>query len=391
MKLSAKVEALRESPTLEVTRRAKELAAAGHDVVTFGVGQPDFPTPDKIRQAATQALNEGRTGYAIPSSGLLAARQAVCGKFLRDCNLHYEPAQAIVTVGGKEALFLAFTALLDDGDEVILPAPYWVSYPDQIRLAGGRPVIVQGDPSRKFRITPAQLKASLTPRTRAVVLNYPSNPGGFTYDRQDLEEIAAVLQGTDVVVLSDEMYDRLTYGCTHVSFAALDQDTYARTITFNATSKSYAMTGWRLGFAAGAEDVIAAMAKLQSQTTSGATHFGQYGLIEALTGDQQCVEQMRAVFDRRRQLMYDGLCRFPGVTCVEPAGAFYCFPDVSGTYARLGVKSSVEFASKVLNEVHVAVVPGAAFGCDRHVRLAYAVSDEHIAEGLGRLQRLLAC
>ncbi len=390
MRLSNRVRSLGESATLAVTQRAKALQAEGKDVVSFGAGQPDFTTPNGIVRAAKRALDEGHTGYAVPASGLQMSKEAICNKFKRENNVDYDPSQVIVTVGGKEALFLGFMALLDEGDEVILPAPYWVSYPEQVKLAGGKAVVVDGAEANGFRITPGQLQAALSARTRIVVMNYPSNPGGFSYSRQELKGLEQVLAGRDVIVFSDEMYDRLIYGHQeHISWASLSDQTYGKTLTINATSKTYAMTGWRLGYAAGPADLINAMAKFQSHSTSGTANFSQYGLVAALDGDQRCAENMRREYDRRRRLMYEGLRALPGVSCVEPTGAFYCFPNVSATYQRLGVNGSIEFAKKLLDEVYVAVVPGVAFGCDQHVRLSYAVSEDRIREGLDRLGKLL--
>lgn len=375
---------------MAVTGRAKALQAAGVDVISFGAGQPDFVTPRHIIQAAQKALDEGHTGYAVPPSGLAASKQAVCDK-LRACNnLEYDPAQVIITVGGKEALFLAFLAMLNEGDEVILPAPYWVSFPEQVSLAGGRAIVVPGEERHGFRITPAQLGDAITERTRAVVLNYPCNPTGHSYSPAQLRELADVLAGREIVVVADEMYNELVYGeHEHVSWATLSEESYGKTLTVGAVSKTYAMTGWRLGYAAGPADLIKAMAKLQSQSTSGTVNFCQHGLVAALTGNQECVAEMRLEYDRRRHIMYAGLCALDGVSCVEPAGAFYCFPNVSAAYARLGVQTSVEFAEKLLEEAHVAVVPGVAFGNDQHVRLSYAVNEERIREGLSRLGKFL--
>ncbi len=375
---------------MAVTSRAKALQAAGVDVISFGAGQPDFVTPRHIIQAAREALAEGHTGYAVPPSGLADTKQSVCRKLRSANSLEYDPSQIIITVGGKEALYLAFQATLNEGDEVIVPAPYWVSYPEQVQLADGRTVVLAGEESNGFRITPEQLRQALSERTRAVVLNYPSNPGGFSYSPAQLRALADVLTGRDILVVSDEMYDQLIYGDQeHVSWAALTEETYHKTLTVNAASKSYAMTGWRLGYAAGPSDLIKAMAKLQSQSTSGTVHFCQHGLIAALDSDQACVSDMRREYDQRRKIMYAGLCALDGVSCVEPSGAFYCFPNVSATYARLGIRTSVEFAEKLLEEAHVAVVPGVAFGSDPHVRLSYAVNEERIREGLSRLGRFL--
>lgn len=376
---------------MAVSRRARALQAEGRDVVSFGAGQPDFATPQHITKAAQAALDAGHTGYAVPTSGLAIAKQAICHKFKTENQLTYDPSQVIVTVGGKEALFLAFMVLVDQGDEVIIPSPYWVSYPEQVTLARGKAVVIDGSEDNGFRITPAQLQAALTDRTRVLLLNYPSNPGGYSYSAAQLKELAAVLSGRDVMVFSDEMYDRLIYGSqAHVSWATLSDETHEKTLTFNAVSKSYAMTGWRLGYAAGPAEVIAAMSKLQSHTTSGAANFAQHGLVAALEGDQECVEEMRQEYERRGRLMYGRLCALPGVTCVEPTGAFYCFPNMSATYQRLGVSGSVEFAGRLLEEAHVAVVPGVAFGCDQNVRLSYALGDERIAEGLDRLEKFLS-
>ncbi len=375
---------------MAVTSRAKALQAAGIDVISFGAGQPDFVTPRHIIEAAQKALDEGHTGYAVPPSGLAATKQAVCDK-LRTCNnLEYDPAQIIITVGGKEALFLAFLAMLNEGDEVILPAPYWVSFPEQISLAGGRPVVVHGEERHGFRITPGQLGDAITDRTRAVILNDPSNPTGHSYSPAQLRELADVLAGRDIIVVADEMYNQLIYGENeHVSWATLSEETCGKTLTVGAVSKTYAMTGWRLGYAAGPTDLIKAMAKLQRQSTSGTVNFCQHGLVAALSGDQKCVEEMRLEYDRRRHIMHAGLCALDRVTCVEPTGAFYCFPNVSASYARLGVRTSVEFAEKLLEEGHVAVVPGVAFGSDQYVRLSYAVNEERIREGLSRLGKFL--
>ncbi len=391
MRVSRRVQNLGESATFEMSRRAQELRDQGKDVVSFGAGQPDLPTPAHIVEAAKTALDQGRTGYAVPTSGLAASKEAVAGKLARENGLKYDRDQIIITVGGKEALYLAFAALLDDGDEVVIPAPYWVTYPEQVKLAGGIPVVVPGDEGKGFCITPQQLEGALTDRTRVVVLNYPSNPGGSSYTAADLRALARVLEAREVVVFSDEMYDRLVYGsAAHVSWASLDERLYQRTVTFNAVSKTYSMTGWRLGYAAGPADLIEAMGRLQGQITSGTVHFCQYGLIAALSGEQDCVEAMRREYDRRRRQMYQGLLELPGVSCVEPTGAFYCFPNVSRCCARLGVDGSVGFCRKLLDEQCVAAVPGAAFGCDAHVRLSYAVGPETIAEGLRRLRCFLA-
>jgi aspartate aminotransferase len=391
MKLSDRVLNLAESATMAVSGRAAQLRREGKDIVSFGAGEPDFDTPAHIKQAAIEALQGGATKYATPSSGIIPLKEAVAAKLSRENSLDYDPSQVIVTVGGKEALYLAFATLLDEGDEVIIPAPYWVSYPEQAALCGGVPVYVLGDVGNSFKITPAQLAAAITPKTKAFVFNSPSNPGGFLYTPAEVDALAAVLEGKDIVVFSDEMYDRIIFGDeTFKSYATASAHAYNHTITFNAGSKTYAMTGWRVGYAAGPADIIKGMAKIQTQTTSGTFTFGQHGLVAALNGDQACVEEMRQEFERRAEHIHTRLNALDGVSCPRPAGAFYVFPDVSGTFAKLGVSGSIEFAQRLLEDSHVAVVPGEAFGVDSGVRLSFATSMEMIDKGLDRLESFLA-
>ncbi len=391
MKLSERVLNLAESATMAVSGRAAQLRREGKDIVSFGAGEPDFDTPDHIKQAAIDALNGGATKYATPSSGIIPLKEAVAAKLARENALDYAPSQVIVTVGGKEALYLAFATLLDEGDEVIIPAPYWVSYPEQAALCGGVPVHVLGDVDNSFKITPAQLESAITPKTKAFVFNSPSNPGGFLYTPAEVDALAAVLEGKDIVVFSDEMYDRIIFGDdSFKSYATASAHAYDHTITFNAGSKTYAMTGWRVGYAAGPADIIKGMAKIQTQTTSGTFTFGQHGLVAALNGDQACVEEMRQEFESRAEHIHARLNALEGVTCPRPAGAFYVFPDVSGTFAKLGVSGSIEFAQRLLEDSHVAVVPGEAFGVDSGVRLSFATSMEMIDKGLDSLEKFLA-
>jgi len=390
MKLADRIAMLAESATLAVSAKAAAMKAEGIDVVSFGAGEPDFDTPAHVKQAAKDALDAGRTKYVKPASGLLETKQAICAKFRRDNGLEYTPEQVLVTVGGKEALFLAFMATVSPGDEVLIPSPYWVSYPEQVKLAGGTPVFVEGREDDGFLLTPQQILDACTDRTRVLVLNSPSNPGGFSYAPEQLDAIAEALAGRELIVFSDEMYDRLTYGGTRFkSFAATGDEWMGKTVTFNAGSKAYSMTGWRVGYAAGPAPIIKAMAKLQSQTTSNTATFNQAALAAALNGDQGCIEQMRQEFERRAAHMHRRLNELPGVRCIEPTGAFYCFPNVSGTYRRLGVDGSLAFAGKVLEEARVALVPGVAFGCDANVRLSFATALERIDEGIDRLARLL--
>ncbi len=390
MRISHRIAALSESATLAVTAKAAKLRAAGVDVISMAAGEPDFDTPDHIKQAAISAILAGKTKYPKPASGIPEAKAAVCEKLRRENGLDYDPSQIIITVGAKNAVQMTFMSVLDPGDEVILPVPYWVSYPEQVKLAGAVPVFVHGDEVHGFELTVGQLEAALTERTRMLVLNSPNNPGGFTYSPHKIEQIAEFLEGRDILVLSDEIYDRLTYGgVRHTSIAGTGPDAFGKTVTINGGSKTYAMTGWRIGFAAGPKHIIDAMAKLQTQRTSGAATFTQIALAEALLGDQAPVEQMRVAFEERANHMYERLVAMPGVTCVKPSGAFYCFPNVLSAYEALDVSGSVEFASKLLEEAHVAAVPGIAFGNDAHIRLSFATSMEQIDEGLTRIERFL--
>ena len=390
MKLSRRIQQLEESATLAVSSKAAAMQKQGIDVVSFGAGEPDFGTPQHIKDACTAALAAGHTGYAKPASGILAAKEAVCSKLKRENGLEYKPSQVLITVGGKEALFLATMCLLDEGDEAILPVPYWVSYPEQIKLAGAKVVPVVGDEAHSYKLTADQIAKAITPRTRVLIFNSPSNPGGFTYSPEEVKAIADVVAAHDIIVFSDEMYDRLIYGNQRfMSFAAARPDMFEKTLTFNAGSKTYSMTGWRVGYVAGPQAIISQMAKLQSQTTSGTATFNQHALAAVLNGDQAPVEAMRREFERRAEYMHQRLNAIKGVTCVKPTGAFYAFPNVSGAFAALGVKGSLEFSAKVLEEAHVALVPGAAFGMDTNVRLSFATSMDNIRKGLDRLEQLL--
>jgi aspartate aminotransferase len=392
LKLSRRATELTESATLAVSAKAAEMGSCGIDVVSFGAGEPDFDTPEHIKEAAWAALRDGQTKYAKPASGILPLKEAVAAKLDRDNHLKYDPkSQVVITVGGKEALFLAFAAILDDGDEVILPAPYWVSYPEQVGLNGGRSVVIPGQVANSYKITPDQLESAITDRTRAFVFNSPNNPGGFAYEPNEVEALAEVLEGRDIAVLSDEMYDRIVFGNhEYKSYASVSDHAYEHTITFNAGSKTYAMTGWRIGYAAGPADVIKAMANLQSQTTSGTPTFVQHALVAALSGDQSLVASMRGDFEGRGAHICERLNAIPGIVCPEPAGAFYVFPDVSQCYGKLGVAGSIEFSSRLLEEAHVAVVPGEASGMDGCVRLSFATSMENIDRGVDRIADFLS-
>jgi aspartate aminotransferase len=395
MKISQRARKVAPSATLAVTNRAKELKAQGIDVVGFGVGEPDFDTPEYIKEAAIKALKEGKTKYT-PASGIPELKAAIARKLETENGLKYTPEQIVVNIGGKHSVYEAMQAVLDPGDEVLLPAPYWVTYPEAAGLAGATVKVLETDKANSYKITPAQLQKAITPKTAVLVLNSPNNPGGFSYTPDELRALAKALEGTNVAVMSDEIYEKLIYGDTKfISFAALSEDAFHRTLTLNGLSKTYSMTGWRLGYTAGPLDVIKAMSRLQDHMTSNPVTFAQYAAIAAM-GPQsaEAIEKMRVEFEKRARYMTDRLRAMKGVECTEPTGAFYCFPDVSSHYGRTigGVKitGSMDFAKALLEQANVGVVPGLPFGCDKNVRLSFATSMEQITKGLDRMEKWLA-
>jgi aspartate aminotransferase len=395
MKISKRAQDVPPSATIAVTTRALELKADGVDVVGFGAGAPDFDTPDYIKEAAIEALKAGQTKYTA-AAGIIELRKAIAEKLEKENGLKYAAEQIIVNIGGKHSVYEAMQAVLDPSDEVILPTPYWVTYPETIKLAGGVSKIVQTERENGYKITPAQLKEAITDKTAMLLINSPNNPGGFTYTPEELKAIAQVLEGTNIYVISDEIYEKLIYGDTKfVSFASLSEDAYNRTLTLNGFSKTFSMTGWRLGYTAGPLEVIKAMSRLQSHMTSNAVTFGQYAAIAALGPPAaEAIETMRSEFERRGKYMADRLNGMEGIECLESTGAFYCFPDVSGHYGRtIGgetIKGSMDFAKALLEQANVALVPGLPFGCDNNVRLSFACSFEHITKGLDRIEKWLA-
>ena len=396
MQIAQRVRSIQPSMTLAVSAKAKQMKADGVDVVSFGAGQPDFKTPAHICEAGIQAIRDGHHGYVVPASGLGDLKAAVVDYLGRACGLAYAPDQVCIATGGKYALFEAFLATLEPGDEAILPAPYWVSYPEQIRFAGAEPVIVRAGVEQGFKMTPDQLAGALSDKTRVLVLNSPSNPTGAVYTRDELAALAEVVAGRNVWVFSDEIYNELVYeGVETASFATLADGLMDQTITFGGVSKTWAMTGWRIGWAAGPTDVIAAIGRLQSQSTSAPTSISEYAAVAAVTGPQDPTRAMYEAFDKRRVYMADRLAAIDGVRCVRPQGAFYAFPDFSATYDRIlgpdaAEPKSAAFADKLLDEAHVAVVPGAAFGDDACARLSFATSMDDIEKGLDRLETFLA-
>jgi aspartate aminotransferase len=394
MKISKRAQAVPPSATLAVSARAQELKAQGMDVIGFGAGAPDFDTPDYIKDAAVVALKAGKTKYTA-AAGIVELKSAIADKLQKENGLKYTPDQIIVNIGGKHSVYEAMQAILDPGDEVILPTPYWVTYPEAIKLAGAVPKVVQTENKKGYKIMPSQLKDAITGKTAMLLINSPNNPGGFTYTPEELKAIARVLEGTKVCVISDEIYEKLIYGDTKfISFASISEDAYNRTLTLNGFSKAFSMTGWRLGYTAGPLDVIKAMGRLQSHMTSNPVTFGQYAAIAALGPPaDEAIENMRKEFERRGKYMTERLNSIKGVECLESTGAFYSFPDVSGHYGRtinnVAINGSMDFAKALLEQANVALVPGLPFGCDNNVRLSFACSLEQITEGLDRLQMWL--
>jgi aspartate aminotransferase len=395
MRLSARARAITPSPTMAIDTKSKQMMAEGIDVVNFSVGEPDFDTPDHIKAAGIEAINRGETKYT-PAAGTLALRKAICEKLQKENGLTYKPEQIVVSNGAKQSLFNAFQVLLDPGEEVILQAPYWVSYPEMIRLAGGVPVVVETTEADGFKMTAEMIRAKLTPRTRVINLNSPSNPTGAVYTREELQAIADLAVEKDLLIVTDEMYERLVYGgAVHVSIASLNEEVKKRTITVNGMSKAFAMTGWRMGYTASETIYAKAMADFQSHSTSGPSSISQVAALQALKGDQGPVEAMRAEFDKRRLHMMNRLNQIPGFSVkVAPEGAFYLFPDVSGCFGKTirgrRIANSDDLAQVILEEAQVGVVPGSGFGSPNYIRFSYATSMERIDEGLDRIQRLLS-
>ena len=396
LRTAARLDQIKPSITLAITAKAAKLRADGIDVVSFGAGEPDFDTPEHIRAAARAALADGTgVGKYTPVTGIAPLRKAIAETLGRVHRTELAPEQVLVSCGAKHSLYNLFNALLDPGDEVIIPSPYWVSYPDMVRLAGGRPVIVETRAEDDFTMRPEALADAVTARTRAVVMNNPSNPTGAVYSRAQIEALAQVVVDKNLLVVSDDIYRSLVYGDTeYVSLASLGPALAERTILVDGVSKTYAMTGWRIGYTAGPPALIKAMSKIQGQSTSNASHIAQVAALAALTGPQDCVETMRKAFDERRQEMVKLLRAIPGVTCREPRGAFYAFPDLSAFVGKKSHEGSIldddaQLCDWLVEVGKVAIVPGSGFGAPGHVRLSYACSMDNIRKGVSRLAEAL--
>ncbi|MCT4331910.1 pyridoxal phosphate-dependent aminotransferase [Paracoccus sp. YLB-12] len=391
--LADRLARIKPSPTIAMTTRASEMRAQGHDIISLSAGEPDFDTPEHIRDAGKAAIDAGHTRYT-PVDGTPSLKRAICDKFARENGLDYAPSQVSVGTGGKQILFNALLATLDHCDEVVIPAPYWVSYPDMVLLAGGVPVIVECGIADGFRLTPQALDAAITPRTKWLILNSPSNPSGAGYSRDEMRALTDVmLRHPDVYILSDDIYEHLVFdGFEFVTPAQVEPQLKDRVLTMNGVSKAYAMTGWRIGYGAGPESLIRAMAKLQSQSTSNPCSISQYAAETALTGPQDYVAESRDVFQRRRDLVVAGLNACPGIDCPVPQGAFYVYPSIAALIGKTSaagtrIDDDEAFANALLDETGVAVVFGAAFGLSPHFRISYATSDAQLTEAMARIRR----
>ncbi|MGB9715050.1 MAG: pyridoxal phosphate-dependent aminotransferase [Thermodesulfovibrionales bacterium] len=391
--LSDRAKRIKPSPTLAMDAKAKAMKAEGVDIVNFGVGEPDFDTPENIKEAAIKAMKEGFTKYT-PVGGIDSLKDAIIEKFKKDNNLDYTREEIIVSCGAKHSLYNIAQALYNPGDEVLIPSPYWASYPDQVMLNDAVPVFIKTYESDSFMVKAEAVKAHITKKTKAIILNSPSNPTGLTYDRKTLEEIGEVVLRHGLFIISDEIYEKLTYdGVGHISIASIDNELKARTIVVNGLSKSYAMTGWRIGFAAGPKEIIKTMTNIQSQSTSNPNSIAQKAAVEALTGPQDFIKKMVSEFNKRRKFLIEELNAIPGMSCLTPTGAFYAFPNTSNFYDRVignrNISSSSDLALYLLEEAKVGVVHGEAFGDDNYIRLSYATSIEEIKKGIDRIKEAL--
>jgi len=386
LQIAQRVKTIKPSPTLAVTARAAEMRAAGHDIIGLGAGEPDFDTPQHIKDAAIDAINKGYTKYT-PVDGIPALKQAIINKFAQDNQLEYSMKQVLVSCGGKQSFYNLAQALLNPNDEVIIPAPYWVSYPDMVKLAGGNPVIL---PAQKgFKITPKQLETAITDKTRLFVINSPSNPTGAHYTPEELAALGAILLNyPKVIVATDDMYEHILWeGTPFKNILNMCPELYERTIVLNGVSKAYAMTGWRIGYAGGPEQLIQKMKTIQSQSTSNPTSISQYAALAALEGDQSFIQEMVKIFKERHDFVLDSLLKIKGIECQPSQGTFYIFPNMKGVMQRLGINSDIEFAEFLIEKASIAVVPGSAFGAPGLVRISFATSMENLTKAMERLEK----
>ncbi|NNG66724.1 pyridoxal phosphate-dependent aminotransferase [Caldanaerobacter subterraneus] len=393
MNLSQNALQITPSMTLEITAKAKQLKAQGVDVIDFGVGEPDFDTPDYIKEAAIDAIKRGYTKYT-PSSGIPELKKAICEKLLKDNGLHYTPEQIVVSNGAKHSIYNALSAILNPGDEVIIPVPYWLSYPEMVRLAYGKPVFVHTKEENDFKITAEELENAITPKTKAIILNSPNNPSGAVYTREELKKLARVIEEANIFVISDEIYEKLIYEGEHVSIASFGEKIKELTILVNGMSKAYAMTGWRIGYTASSLEVAKVMSNIQSHTTSNPNSIAQYASVAALQGGEEEIEKMKEEFNRRRLYMVERVNKIKDLKCSTPKGAFYVMVNIEKYIGRelngKTINGSLDFASALIDGANVAVVPALPFGMDNYIRMSYATSLENIKKGLDRIEDFLS-
>lgn len=390
VELSNKTSNIAPSLTLALTAKAGELKAAGQDVISFGVGEPDFNTPQNIINAATEAMNNRKTKYTAVS-GIVELKDAIIKKLKDDNNLNYSRDNIIISTGAKQCLANVFSAILNPGDEVIVPSPYWISYPELIKLSDGVPLFIESSKDRSFKITKNDIEKFITTRTKAIIINSPNNPTGSVYTKDELIEIAEIAKKYDLYIISDEIYEKLIYTdqCAHVSIASLNEDAFNRTIVINGFSKAYSMTGWRIGYAAGPKNVIKVMTNIQSHTTSNTSTIAQYAALEALNGKQDDLVEMIEVFKNRKEKMIELIKEINDISYIEPVGAFYAFIDISKILEKYNIKDSLEFSKLLLEDKQVVVIPGVAFGLNNYIRLSYATSYENIEQGINRIKEFV--
>lgn len=389
MHLAKRVKSLTPSSTLEISAKAQQLKKEGHDVIGLGVGEPDFNTPKYIIDAAKKAMDEGKTKYT-PSSGIPELKEAICNKLKMDNSLSYAADEIIVTTGAKYALYTLFQVLLNEDDEVIVPAPYWVSYPEQIKLAGGKPTVVETSEKNRFKLTPKQLESAITDKTKALIINSPSNPTGMMYSEEELRNLGEVCLKNDIIIVSDEIYEKLIYtDDKHISMAQLSPELKDKTVVINGVSKSHAMTGWRIGYAAGPKEIVNAMTNFVSHATSNPTSISQYATLAAYGRETDPTVEMREVFADRLDTLYDLIIDIPGITCDKPNGAFYLFPNVKDAVKMNSFSNTDEWVKALLEEEKVALVPGSGFGASNNVRLSYATSKDLLIEAAKRIKRFV--
>lgn len=394
MQLSKKAGNISPSITLSITAKANELKKQGVDVVSFGAGEPDFNTPENIINAAIKAMKDGKTKYT-PAGGILELKETICKKFKKDNNLDYKPSQITISTGAKQCLANAFMAILNPGDEVLIPIPYWVSYPELVKLSDGVPVFVETKKENNYKYTVEDLEKVVTEKTKAILINSPNNPTGTIYNEEELQKIADFAKKHNLLIISDEIYEKLIYdGEKHVSIASLNEDAFNRTLVINGVSKTYSMTGWRIGYIAASEEITKVMTSIQSHMTSNANTIAQYAAIEALNGPMEDLKKMVAEFENRRNFMLDKLSKISGLSIIKPSGAFYIMIDISDYFNKVfkgnKIKNSLDFAKVLLDEEKVAVIPGAGFGLDDYIRLSYATSMNVIETGIDRISTFLS-